>query len=176
MRDHRPGPLHAGAERWGVQDDGAVEEATNLVARYEITRPSRVGKPVHCLREQPGDRDLDKLVAALQQEVQRMGDKPAPQTGLAAPGICLPYLKGLFEVQDLKATKMLELLQKLVDGPKITDRSALEHGPPASDHGLLEERPEAARGPHGQFDAGQGPEFVGSAREKGTSAGTVPRE
>ncbi len=122
--------------------------------RFESTRPARVNKPVHCVGEEVlPERGMDELVAALQQEVTRIGDRPAPQTGLAAPGIRLPYIKGLFEAQDLKATRMLELLQRLVEGLKA-DRGPV---PERVERRPLEGRPEAVRGAPARFDAGQGP-------------------
>ncbi len=84
----------------------------------------------------------------------RMGDRTAPQTGPPVMGIRLPYIKGLFEAQDLKATRMLELLQKLVDGLRADKGPSPEKG---TERRPLEGRPEAARGAPGRFDAGQGP-------------------
>ncbi len=91
-----------------------VREAANFVAQYESARISKVTKPLHLLQQESAESEVSELIGAIQGEMNRQGATSAPTPGLTNLGQRLPYFKGLFEVQDKKADKMLELLTKLL--------------------------------------------------------------
>ena len=91
-----------------------VREAANFVAQYESARIGRVTKPLHLLQQESAEGEVAELIGAIQGEISRQGAASASTPGLTNLGQRLPYFKGLFEVQDKKADKMLELLTKLL--------------------------------------------------------------